>query len=37
MARRVNRIDFNTMQDIATKIWMDDITTTVELKKKDEI
>ena len=33
----LNIIDFNTMQDIATKIWMDDITTTVELKKKDEI
>lgn len=33
----LNIIDFNTMQDIATKIWMDDIATTVELKKKDEI
>lgn len=33
----LNIIDFNTMQDIATKIWMDDTTTTVELKKKDEI
>lgn len=33
----LNIIDFNTMQDIATKIWMDDITTTIKLKKKDEI